>query len=130
MGVPMTDLTDAAIKTYRYLRIALVVLIVALAASVLLERAHATHLQDSISAYYYTPAHSVLVATLVGIGVCLIALKGCNDTEDLLLNVAGTLPPGRVRFPTLAPRRIGGPLRAPGAGDRRRTWSKVGRSGS
>ena len=99
----MADLVDAAIKTYRYLRIALIVLIVALAASVLLERAHATHLQESISAYYYTPAHSVLVATLVGLGACLIALRGCNDTEDLLLNVAGMLAPMVALVPTTEP---------------------------
>jgi uncharacterized membrane protein len=104
----MTDLLDAAVKTYRYLRIALIVLIIALAASVVLERVHATHLQESISAYYYTPAHSVLVATLVGLGACLIALKGCNDTEDLLLNIAGMLAPIVALVPTTEPSDIYG----------------------
>ena len=104
----MADLTDAAIKTYRYLRVAVIVFIVALAASVALERAHATHLQESISAYYYTPAHSVLVATLVGLGACLVALKGCNDTEDLLLNIAGMLAPIVALVPTSEPSEIYG----------------------
>jgi hypothetical protein len=108
MGVLMTDLADAAIKTYRYLRVALIVLILTLAASVVLERAHATHLQNSISAYYYTPAHSILVATLVGLGACIIALKGCNDTEDLLLNIAGMLAPIVALVPTEEPSNIYG----------------------
>lgn len=104
----MADLVDAAVKSYRYLRIALIVMIVALGASVGLERAHATRLQDSISAYYYTPAHSILVATLVGIGACLIALKGCNDTEDLLLNMAGMMAPIVALVPTTKPAAIYG----------------------
>lgn len=102
------DLADAAIKTYRYLRIALIVLVAALAASVVLERIHATHLQDSISAYYYTPTHSIFVATFVGMGVCLIVLKGSNDTEDLLLNIAGILAPIVALVPTTEPSDIYG----------------------
>jgi hypothetical protein len=102
------DLADAAIKTYRYLRIALIVLVAALAASVVLERIHATHLQDSISAYYYTPTHSIFVATFVGMGVCLVVLKGSNDTEDLLLNIAGILAPIVALVPTTEPSAIYG----------------------
>ncbi len=102
------DLADAAIKTYRYLRIALIVLVAALAGSVVLERMHATHLQDSISAYYYTPTHSIFVATFVGMGVCLVVLKGSNDTEDLLLNVAGILAPIVALVPTTEPSVIYG----------------------
>lgn len=104
----MPDLASAAVKTYRYLRVTLIVLIVALAASVILERAHATALQGSISAYYYTPAHSMLVGTLVGIGVCLIALKGSDNTEDLLLNIAGMLAPIVAFVPTTEPTTIYG----------------------
>jgi cytochrome bd-type quinol oxidase subunit 2 len=102
------DLADAAIKTYRYLRIALIVLVAALAASVVLERIHATHLQESISAYYYTPTHSIFVATFVGMGVCLIVLKGSNDTEDVLLNIAGILAPIVALVPTTEPSNIYG----------------------
>lgn len=102
------DLADAAINTYRYLRIALIVLVAALAASVVLERIHATHLQDSISAYYYTPTHSIFVATFVGMGVCLIVLKGSNDTEDVLLNIGGILAPIVALVPTTEPSSLYG----------------------
>ena len=102
------DLADAAIKTYRYVRIALIVLVAALAASVVLERIHATHLQDSISAYYYTPTHSIFVATFVGMGICLIVVKGSNDTEDVLLNIGGILAPIVALVPTTEPSNIYG----------------------
>ena len=46
-------------------------------------------LQPSISAYYYTPVRAVFVGVLVTMGVCLIALKGSTEAEDVLLNVAG-----------------------------------------
>ena len=35
----------------------------------------------------------VLVGVLVSMGVCLIALKGNTDGEDLLMNLAGMLAP-------------------------------------
>jgi hypothetical protein len=73
-------------------------------ASVLLEMIHAGCWQESISAYYYTPTHSVFVGGLVAIGVCLIAVKGSTDLEDALLNVAGVLAPVVAFVPTSPPR--------------------------
>ncbi|MBB6626779.1 hypothetical protein H5V45_05540 [Nocardioides sp. KIGAM211] len=86
---------DDVLKTYRYLRLAMVLLVLFLAASVLTEVAHVhgACLQTSISAYYYTPAQAALVGTLVAIGVCLVALKGQTDEEDILLNIAGMAAP-------------------------------------
>ncbi len=91
-----------ASTTYRYLRLALVVLVVLLAAAVLIEWWHTgrTCFQASISAYYYTPARPVLVGVLVGVGVCLVALKGADEREDVLLNVAGMLAPVVAFVPT------------------------------
>jgi hypothetical protein len=89
----------AAKKTWRYLRLAMVAMVVGLAASVL----HATWTscwQESISAYYYTPAQGFLVGALVTIGVCLFALKGSSDPEDLLLNLAGICAPFVALVPT------------------------------
>jgi hypothetical protein len=89
----------AAKKTWRYLRLAMVAMVVGLAASVL----HATWTscwQESISAYYYTPAQGFLVGALVTIGVCLFALKGSSDPEDLLLNLAGVCAPFVALVPT------------------------------
>ena len=75
----------------------------ALLASVLIERAHSTCWQGSISAYFYTPVQAVFVAALVVIGVSLIAIKGSTDWEDVLLNLAGVLAAIVAFVPTSPP---------------------------
>lgn len=92
---PLPDPALEAIKTWRYLRLAMIVLVAGLAASVLYEHAQVASRcwQRSLSAYYYTPVRSVFVGALVAIGVGLIALKGNTDWEDLLLNLAGACAP-------------------------------------
>lgn len=91
----------AAVKTYNYLRIALAALVLLLYASVVLEWwAAGRCLQTSISAYYYTPVHAVFIGVLVTMGVCLVALKGNTDGEDVLMNLAGMLAPGVAFIPT------------------------------
>ena len=90
-------------KTYNYVRLAIVGLVVALTASVVLEWALNAHcIEGSISAYYYTPTHSVFVGALVAIGVLLIAIKGTR-TEDLFLNLAGFMAPIVALVPTSVP---------------------------
>ncbi len=91
-----------AVKTYRYLRLALVAIVVLLFAAVVLEWGATGRrcVQGSISAYYYTPAQSVFVGVLLTMGICLIALKGNTEAEDVLLNVAGMLAPGVAFVPT------------------------------
>jgi hypothetical protein len=91
-----------AVKTYRYLRVALVSLVVLLFGSVVIEwlATGPSCLQPSISAYYYTPARAVFVGVLVTMGVCLIALEGNTEAEDVLLNFAGMLAPGVAFVPT------------------------------
>lgn len=98
-----------AVKTYRYLRVALASLVVLLFAAVALEwwASGRTCLQPSISAYWYTPVHAVFVGVLVTMGVCLIALKGSTDAEDVLLNLAGMLAPGVAFVPTSEPGTCG-----------------------
>jgi hypothetical protein len=92
---PLPDPALEAVKTWRYLRLAMVVLVVGLAASVLYEHAQVAGgcWQGSLSGYYYTPVRNVFVGTLVAIGVGLIALKGNTDWEDTLLNLAGACAP-------------------------------------
>ena len=94
----------AAIKTYRYLRLALAGLVVLLFAALALEwlAAGGDCVQPTISAYWHTPARGVLVGVLVTMGICLIALKGSTDAEDVLLNLAGILAPGVAFIPTAA----------------------------
>jgi hypothetical protein len=48
-------------------------------------------LLDSISAYYYTPAHAVFVASLCAVGSCLVIYRGQLDLDDVILNGAGFL---------------------------------------
>ncbi|MCA1780939.1 MAG: hypothetical protein ABR500_14110 [Dermatophilaceae bacterium] len=94
----------AAIKTYRYLRLALVGLVVLLFASLAIEWLAVGRecVQPTISAYWHTPVRGVFVGVLVTMGICLIALKGNTHTEDILLNLAGILAPGVAFIPTAA----------------------------
>lgn len=78
--------------TYRYLRVAPLVVALFLGASVTLQRSVAGGCSlGSISAYYFTPVHSVFVAALCVIGVCLIANQGNSAFEDVVLNFSGFL---------------------------------------
>jgi hypothetical protein len=105
-GLPVSnpeELSPYAVRTYRYLRLAIVIVLLALAGAVLIERLHASCWEESISAYYYTPAHSIFVGALVALGVCLIAIRGNIDAEDVLMNVAGVLAPIVAFVPTSRP---------------------------
>lgn len=92
--------SDTLVKSYRYLRSAMVGLVICLAAAVVYQTLHQEFLLDSISAYYYTPAQAIFVGALIAIGVCMVALKGTTDTEDLLLNIGGMLAPVVAIVPT------------------------------
>jgi dipeptide/tripeptide permease len=93
---------EYARRTWRYLRLAMVAVLIGLLSSVVIERLKVKPgcFQTSISAYYYTPVRGVFVAALVTLGVCLICLRGSTDVEDLLLNVAGMLAPVVAFVPT------------------------------
>ncbi|MFV0425569.1 MAG: hypothetical protein ACK5KU_00875 [Beutenbergiaceae bacterium] len=76
--------------TYRYLRLAIIMVTLLLTTSVLIQiSSDDWHVLPSVSAYYYTPARAVFVASLCTIGVCMIVHKGRSTTEDTLLNAAG-----------------------------------------
>lgn len=96
------ELESFAVKSYRYLRLSIVVVVVALLASVAFERTRADCWQGSISAYYHTPAREVLVGALLVAGVSLVVIRGSTDWEDSLLNVAGVLAPIVALVPTEA----------------------------
>ena len=100
---------SAAVRTYRYLRLSLVGLVLLLLLAVWLERLsglEANRHLGSISAYYYTPARSVFVGALVAIGISLVAIVGRRGFEDTALNIAGMLAPVVAFVPT--PRGAGG----------------------
>lgn len=96
---------ESAIKTYRYLRLGMVVLVVVLGASVLIERWKSTDScwLTSISAYYYTPVQAIFVGALIAIGVALITVKGSTNFEDTVLNLGGMLAPIVALVPTGMP---------------------------
>lgn len=89
-----------AVRTWHYLRLALVALVLGLVAAVLYEHAQAHCFQTSISAYWYTPARGYFVAMLLGMSVCLACLRGSTEAEDILLNFAGMFAPVVAFAPT------------------------------
>jgi hypothetical protein len=135
MGIIVTtSVADQdALKTYRYLRMAMVLMALLLGVSVLIEwfSTQADGLAGncalpSISAYYYTPVRSIFVGSLVAIGACLVAVQGSTKpfrfgasnpvarawnflmgwvTEDNALNIAGMLAPIVALVPTVQPAR-------------------------
>jgi hypothetical protein len=78
------------VKSYRYLRLAMVTLLGALFAAVIYQTVRQEWVPlASVSAYYYTPAQAMFVGALIGFAACMIALKGTTDLEDVSLNLAG-----------------------------------------
>lgn len=78
--------------TYRYLRLAIILLTMLLGTSVGLQIiADGGAVLPSVSAYYYTPARAVFVASLCAVGACMIIHRGRSDLEDVLLNFSGYL---------------------------------------
>jgi hypothetical protein len=116
---PLPDPALEAVKTWRYLRLSMIVLVVGLAASVLYEHAQVPSgcWKTSLSGYYYTPVRSVFVGALVAIGAGLIALKGSTDWEDLLLNLAGACAPVVAFVPIDGPGTCGSLLATTAARD-------------
>jgi hypothetical protein len=94
---------DTALDTYRYLRGGMPVMLVMLASALIIERATATCWQTSISAYFFTGVHAVFIGTICAIGTLLVVYKGSNDTEDVLLNLAGILAFVVAFVPTTRP---------------------------
>lgn len=95
-------MTSNEIKTWRYLRLAIVALVLGLAAAIIWEWHLAPHhcLQQSISAYFYTPARAIFTGALIGIGLALICIRGSTDFEDTALNLAGIFAPLVALIPT------------------------------
>ena len=97
-------------KTYRYLRVGIVAMAVLLAASVVIEIVFGSDegILDSISAYYYTPVRGAFVGSLVAVGLGLVAIKGREGAEDVMLNLAGMLAPLVALVPTPISRTVSG----------------------
>jgi len=83
-------MSDVQVKSYRYLRTAMVGLLLALGAAVFYQASRqGFHLLSSVSAYYYTPAQAIFVGALIGLAACMVALRGTTAFEDVVLNLGG-----------------------------------------
>jgi len=87
----MPSQRDDVLETYRYLRLAMPLLVVVLTASVAFQIVAFDCWPSSISAYYYTASRAVLVSCLCAIGTCLVVYSGNTTSEDVVLNAAGAL---------------------------------------
>lgn len=95
---------QASLDTYRTLRAGLV------ATGLLLAVGLGFHIAGpeagvpaSISATYYTPLGGLFVATLLAVGLALVAVKGREGGENTLLDIAGALIPVAAFVPTPIP---------------------------
>jgi hypothetical protein len=81
--------TPITLAIYRDLRAGMVVIMVMLAAALVIDTISATHPQSTLSAYYYTSAHSIFIAALLALSTLFFVYRGSSDTEDALLTLAG-----------------------------------------
>jgi len=96
----MTEV-DVREKTYTFLRMALVALLLSLGVAVIWQTyRQGWHILDSVSAYYYTPAQPIFVGALIGLCACMIALRGENTPEEVFLNLGGMFAAGVAVVPT------------------------------
>jgi hypothetical protein len=105
----MTHSRDV-VQTYRYLRGAMVGLLLALLVSVALQWWQGTGAScwlGSISAYYFTPARTAFVGTLVALGIALLAYQGHSPEENVLLDFSGFMALLVAAVPTVPDGRCG-----------------------
>lgn len=81
--------TPVTLVVYRDLRIGLAVTMAMFAAAIIIEVAGKHCVQGALSEYFYTPAHSIFIATLIGFGTLFFIYRGSSDSEDALLTLAG-----------------------------------------
>lgn len=85
---------NSATITAQYIRLSMFVLVVILAGAIVSATLRTGgRLEGSISDYFHTPARFALVAVLVAIGICLMALYSSDPVENFLLNTAGAMSP-------------------------------------
>jgi hypothetical protein len=77
------------LAVYRDLRVGLAVTAVMVAAAIIIERRATDCWQAALSEYFYTSAHSIFIAALLGLATLFFVYRGSSDTEDALLTLAG-----------------------------------------
>jgi len=92
LWVPVVPNTLAV---YRNLRIGLAVTAVMLASSIIIQSTympqHSTKRcwQGALSEYFYTSAHSIFIAALLGLATLFFIYRGTSDTENALFKLGG-----------------------------------------
>lgn len=93
--VPNTPVVPNTLAVYRNLRIGLGMTAVLLLASILIQSTYARQPTDkhcwqgALSEYFYTSAHSIFIASLLGLATLFFVYRGSSDTENALLTLAG-----------------------------------------
>ena len=83
------------LAVYRNLRIGLGVTALMLGASIIIQSTYMRRptgkycWQGALSEYFYTSAHNIFVAALLGLATLLFVYRGSSDTENALLTLAG-----------------------------------------
>ena len=97
------------LSTYRYLRLAMVLVLGMLFVAVVIRALTAPGVcfEGSISAYYFTSVRAVFVGSLCALGTCLIVYRGNRDAEDIALNASGALAFVVAFVPTSLPSAMG-----------------------
>lgn len=90
--------TTSTQRTYRYVRLSIVGVVLLLAVSITAQVAWGGPL-GSVSAAYYTPARNVFVGSLCAVALAMLALSG-RSVEQALLDVAALLAPVVAFVPT------------------------------
>jgi hypothetical protein len=69
------------LAVYRDLRVGLAVTAVMLAAAIITERIATDCWQAALSEYFYTSAHSIFIAALLGLATLSFVYRGSSDTR-------------------------------------------------
>ena len=78
----------------------MLVVVVALAYSIVEEYRRAHCLMGSVSGYYYTPVRPVFIGMMLVIGIALVVIKGRTAFEDACFSIAGLMAPVVAFIPT------------------------------
>lgn len=99
-GSPPSSPDQVLLLTYRFLRLGILAAVTTLSVSLLAEIVRTQCVRNSISAYFYSPSRTIFTGSLMAVGLCLIAIQGDDDWDEVSLNVAGMLAPMIAVLPT------------------------------
>ncbi len=104
----LVDTATTGHRSHRYLRLSLVIAVLAVFVGVGVQVARTGMWLPSISHYVYTPAGGVFVASLVAASLALVVLAG-RDLETVFLDIAAVFAPLIALVPTgISPELLAG----------------------